>query len=372
MKSPAALCLLLTALGSLPAPSAPTLHPDRSVTFRVKAPNATDVRLTSDLAPKPLAMEKGDNGVWSVTTGPLAPDIYSYKFRVDGTDVLDIENPRFKVWRTSESLIEVPGEPPRSWDWVDAVPHGTVHLHSYVSATLGGTTRPFRVYTPAGYEEKKDAAYPVLYLFHGYGDNEAAWMDVGQAHRIADNLIAAQKAVPMLIVMPYGHALAKGESGDLFGPDRGSNNFDAVSTDTLAELIPYIESHYRVLKDAANRAIVGLSMGGGQALGMGLAHPGTFAWVGGFSSGIADNVNGWQKVFPEVVATPELANEKLKLLWIACGKTDFLLDRNTAFIQWLTEKNIRHTYTLSEGGHSWPVWRRYLSDFLPLLFAPQS
>ncbi len=363
---------LAAFLGVMAAHAAPTLHPDHSVTFRVKAPNAKEVFLAGDLAPQALAMTKGDDGVWSVTTAPLAPEIYTYKFRVDGTDVLDIENPRFKVWRTSESLIEVPGDPPQSWDWVDAVPHGTVHLHSYASPTLGGTTRHFRVYTPAGYEEAKDAAYPVLYLCHGYGDNEAAWMDVGQAHRIADNLIAAKKAVPMLIVMPYGHALKKGETGDLFGRDRGNNNFEAVSADILAELIPFVESHYRTKKDAAHRGLVGLSMGGGQALGMGLAHPDTFAWVGGFSSGLADNEEAWAKIFSEVVARPEIANQKLKLLWIACGKSDFLLDRNTAFIAWLEEKKIRHTYTLSEGGHAWPVWRRYLTDFLPLLFTTES
>lgn len=356
----ATVAIFAICLSSLVA--SPKIHPDRSVTFSIKAPSAEEVMLTGEVVSKSTKMER-EGEFWNITIGPLEPEIYSYRFVVDGVDVLDRENSSFKRWLTSDSLLHVPGIPEKPWDLQD-IPHGSVHLLTYKSESLGGVQRPCRVYTPPGFE--KSDHLPVSYLLHGYGDDEGAWYEVGKVHHIADHLIATGQMKPMLIVMPYGHALLSDETGDLFGRDRGNNNFDAMNKDIVEDLLPFIEKRYQCGASAEKRAIVGLSMGGGQSLGIGLRHSDLFGYVGGFSASIVSD--DAERIFPAIAENPGIANERLKLLWFACGKEDFLIKRVEGFDHWLSDRGITHTYRKSDGGHEWKVWRHYLLEFLPLTF----
>ncbi len=206
--------------------------------------------------------------------------------------------------------------------------------------------------------------YPLLVLMHGYGDDESAWLEVGRAHWIADNLIAQGKVVPLVIAMPYGHPLPLAESGTF--DDYATRNEVAMEQDLLQDLLPLLESQYRLKDDRLQRAIVGLSMGGGQSLTCGLKNLDRFAWVGGFSS--ATPRGDVDKQFADLLQDVSATNGQLKLLWIGCGKEDFLLERNEKFHTWLSEKKINHQYRLTDGGHDWMVWRKYLAEFLPQLF----
>jgi len=215
------------------------------------------------------------------------------------------------------------------------------------------------VYTPPGYTDGS-TPLPVVYLKHGFGDGPSAWTAVGQAHVIADNLIAEKKIGPMLIVMPWGHV-----KSPRFVKDRPAlaGNDDGVEKELLQDIIPFVESHYRAAKSPDRRAIVGLSMGGGQSLKTGLTHLDLFHWIGGFSSGTPEG--DLDAVFPNL---KDDASKHLRLLWIGIGKEDVLLQRNEQFRAWLQQKGIAHEWTVSDGGHQWPVWRTYLGTFLPLLF----
>jgi enterochelin esterase family protein len=358
----AAICCL-SLLGAVPPAAAqrpeplvsPEIHPDRRVTFRFQAPRATEVTLSGEFTQgrrEPLA--KDGQGVWSVTVGPLEPELYWYVFNVDGAAILDPRNPNIKVGRSSsQSLVEVPGSQPLFFALQD-VPHGAVSIHWYPSKSLGGTRR-LHVYTPPEYDREPGARYPVLYLLHGSGDDDGTWTWVGRANLILDNLIAGRKARPMIVVMPMGHAAS--------GPDRGSNT-GAFQQDLLNDVIPYVEARYRVLADPRHRAIAGLSMGGGQALNVGLSHLDRFAWVGAFSAAIRDPETSLADLFKQ----PASANEKLALLWIGCGKEDRLFDGGWQLSESLTKRGIRHVWRPTEGTHTWSVWRRYLHEVAPLLF----
>lgn len=335
----------------------PEVSADGKVTFRLWAPNAKEVRVTGMEGQPPAAMTKDDRGVWSVTVGPLEPEIYSYVYELDGAPVTDPRNPDVKVWLQLNSMVLVPGTPPRLHE-VQDVPHGTVVMHTYRSKALG-QTRQFYVYTPPGYTAKSKPL-PVVYLKHGFGDGPSAWTAVGQAHVIADNLIAQKKMVSMLIVMPWGHVKSPRlvtDRSELQGNDAG------VEKELLQDIIPFVESNYRAAKTADTRAIVGLSMGGGQSLKTGLSHLDTFHWIGGFSSGPPEG--DLEGMFPGL---KEKAAKNLSLLWVGVGKKDFLLPRNEQFHAWLQQKGIPHAWTVSEDGHEWPVWRKYLAAFLALLF----
>jgi len=336
----------------------PEVHEDRRVTFRLYAPNAEAVRLTSMEGQEPEAMSKGADGVWTVTVGPLAAEIYSYAYEVDGAPMLDPRNPDVKVWLQLNSMVEVPGAPPRLHE-VQDVPHGVVHMHTYRSKALD-QTRQVYVYTPPGYEA--DAArLPVVYLLHGNGDLADAWTSVGRAHVIADNLIAQKKIEPLVIVMPYGHVRSP-RFGPMTPEVRQQSN-DGVRRDLLEDVMPFVESTYGVSRGADRRAIVGLSMGGGQSLSTGLSRLDLFRWIGAFSAGTPQS--DLDALFPDLAARTA---KDLRLLWIACGRSDFLLERNEAFHAWLTERGIEHEYKLTEGGHEWPVWRSYLAEFLQQIF----
>lgn len=334
----------------------PEVLPDRSVTFRTRAPKATEVFVAGQWKNGRAAMTKGTNDVWSVTVGPIDPGVYEYSLQVDGVSMIDPGNPAIKPMRQPRtSILHLPGDPPLLHDFKD-VPHGAVHLHTYRSKSLG-RLRELAVYTPPGYGLAPDTRFPTLYLQHGAGDNHATWTAHGKAHWILDNLVAEGKARPMVMVMMDGHAAVNTGAGGFQG------STSAFERDLIEDVMPFVEANYRVKPEAAARAIVGLSMGGGQSLTIGLNHPDKFAWVGGFSAAVPS-----REAIAGALDHPTGMNEKLKLLWIACGKDDFLLQRNQEFIALLKEKNLRHEWLLTEGDHSWPVWRIYLADIAPRLF----
>jgi enterochelin esterase family protein len=334
----------------------PQVHADRRISFQLKAPQARNVLLEASFLSQAQAMKKDAEGTWSFTSEPLAPEIYDYSFAVDGLKIADPLNPFVKVWRrASRSMVLVPGEPPMFFEEQN-VPHGTVQIHRYHSKSLN-TTRGLYVYTPPGYETATDRKYPVLYLLHGSGDTEDAWTIVGRANVIADNALAAGRAQPMIVAMPYGHTPGvRSDAGR-------SAQHQAFAADLLGDVIPLVEKNYRVHDDAENRAITGLSMGGGQALRIGLAHSKRFAWIAAFSSGVPS-----EEQVNVLLAKPDVLNEDLKLLWVGCGRQDFLFERNKQLLAALKAKGVRHTPRITEGSHNWRVWRRYLNEVLPLLF----
>ncbi len=336
-----------------PAPVlSPQIAPDHKVTFRIRAPKATEVTLQGQWKDGRAPMTKETNDIWTATVGPIDAGVWEYSFNVDGLSMIDPGNPWIKPMREPRtSILHVAGEPPKIWDFQD-VPHGVVHAHTYRSKSLG-RLRELAVYTPPGYD-KNSKKYPLLVLQHGSGDNQATWVVHGKAHWIIDNLIAEKKAEPMVVVMLDGHASLPGQG---FG-----SNTELFEKDLLNDVMPFVEENYRLKKGAENRGIVGLSMGGGQSLTIGLNHLDKFAWVGGFSSATPN-----KETIQATLADP-LANKKLKLLWIGCGKDDFLLKRNEEFIALLDESHIKHDWNLTPGNHSWPIWRDYLAAFVPKLF----
>lgn len=334
----------------------PQVLADRRVTFQFRAPKATEVAVAGQWPNGRAPMAKDANEVWSVTVGPIPAGIWEYGFQVDGVQLIDPGNPAIKPMREPRtSILHIPGEPPLPHDFQE-VPHGAVHQHTYRSKALG-RLRELVVYTPPSYDKQTDARFPTLYLQHGMGDNQATWVAHGKAHWILDNLMAQGKARPMIVVMMDGHAsVERGMAGF-------QNNTTAFERDLLEDVMPFVETNYRVKTETAGRAIAGLSMGGGQSLTIGLNHLDRFAWVAGFSSAVPS-----REAVAGLLNDPAAANAKLKLLWIGVGKDDFLLQRNQEFIGTLKEKDIRHEWHLTDGNHSWPVWRLYLADLAPKLF----
>jgi enterochelin esterase family protein len=348
---------------------------DQRVTFRLCAPDAKAVRLTSpDLynivpqgfapgAEQGLAMTRDESGLWSVTTPKAVPaDTYRYDFRVDGVSVPDPQVSTYVHDRAGvHSVMEVPGPEGAFQAYDPKVPHGAVSEVDYWSKSLG-TMRRALVYTPPGYMNGT-AKYPVLYLVHGAGDSEEAWSRTGHANLILDNLIAAGKARPMIVVMPNGHT-----------PDRPGadilNNRD-FGNDLLEDLLPYVEGHFRTINSADARAMAGLSMGGVHTFNYGLTHPELFHSIGIFSSGLGIGAQG-----NDAIARYEQANDAalkrdakdLKLVYYAIGADDPFGGVLPATRAMLDKYGIEYTFRPSEGGHTWINWRRYLNDFAPLLF----
>jgi enterochelin esterase family protein len=339
--------------------ASPEVHPDRTVTFRLRAPKATQVSVSGEFG-QGGAMTKDDNGVWSLTVGPLAPNIYDYSFSVVGMRMVDPGNPELKNQTTS--LVLVPGEKPRPYE-MRQVPHGTVTMQWYDSKAVGATRRIF-VYTPPDYGKSQEK-YPVLYLLHGSGDNESMWTHSGHANLIMDNLLAEGKAKPAVIVMPLGHVPRPAQAGMDYAAERARST-NLFESDLLQDVMPLVESTYRVYTDPAHRAIAGLSMGGAQAGSIGLNHPELFGYVGIWSMGARNPETG----FKTLLEKKELSQKNLKLLWIGCGREDNTVGFASAeyLSKWMTEHGIKNVWRPSEGAHQWPVWRMYLSEFLPLLF----
>lgn len=337
-----------------PAVISPEIAADRQVTFRLRAPNAQAVSVTGQFLKERAVMTRDETGLWSVTVGPVEPNVYEYSLTVDGVNMIDPGNPAIKPMRNPRtSILEIPGTPPLVHDFQD-VPHGKVTTLWYASKSLG-RRRALQVYTPPGYDVDASARFPTLYLQHGSGDNEGTWVAHGHAHWILDNLIAQKRAQPMIVVMLDGHAVPPGP-----GLPRNTN-LHAFERDLLEDAMPLIAASYRTREDAAHRAIVGLSMGGGQSLNLGLKHPELFAWVGGMSASPDDAV--------QLVGDGAALNRQLKLLWFACGTEDpSHLKPCQELSAALRAKNVRHEFVETPGAHVWPLWRTYLADFVPKLF----
>ncbi|MBV9612532.1 MAG: esterase family protein [Acidobacteriaceae bacterium] len=353
-----------------PLPQSPDVHADGRVTFRFRDPNALKVAVNIEGIKDPLPMQKDEQGLWSVTTDPLKPDLYGYSFDADGVHLLDPSNPLMKPNLLNQSnVVRVPGASPLPWEPAN-IPHGTIHHHFYKSAIVGDN-RDFYVYTPPGYDPNASARYPVLYLLHGYSDDASGWTAVGKANLILDSLIDQGKARPMLIVMPLGYGAPEivQRTPAFAAPFRNTalreKNFTNFRAALIDEVIPAVERMYKVDGTRDARAIAGLSMGGSESLLTGLNRLDKFSWVGAFSSGGLGEEFGAD--FPQLSSS---ANAQLHLLWIACGTEDSLIKINRDLVAWLQEKQIRLTPVETPGMHTWMVWRRNLIEFAPLLFRP--
>jgi len=343
----------------------PEVHSDGRVTFRFRAPNAADVKLEREGA-QTVSMQKNEQGVWSVTTEPLSPDYYGYSMVVDGVRSMDPENHLLVPnLLTPANAVHVPGPLSLPWELND-VPHGEVHHHFYKSA-VANDDRDYYVYTPAGYDPALKKTYPVLYLLHGFSDDASGWTAVGRANVILDNLIAQGKARPMIVVMPLGYGTIEFvlEGWNVWdnAAEMRDANFRKFREGLLAEVVPRVESEYRVTKDRNGRAVAGLSMGGTESLLTGLNNLDKFAWIGAFSSGGLPV--DFQKAFPALDAK---ANQQLHLLWIACGTEDHLITASRNLREWLKGKGVKASEIETPGEHTWMVWRRNLAEFAPLLF----
>ncbi len=345
----------------------PVVSPEVSngkVTFRLNANYATYVKLAGNWTREQYDMQKGENGIWSVTIDAPEPEIYTYNFIVDGVSVNDPVN--YMVQRDGTrylNMLFIPGE--RSANYNECSQRGTVSAVWYDSQILG-INRRMMVYTPYGYEKNKNQKYPVLYLLHGGGGDEEAWSSMGRAAQILDNLIEQGKAVPMIVVMPNGNP--NQQAANTMGLptiqlDRNDPKFaNAYVTSLVKEIIPFIEKNYRAIPKPTSRAISGLSMGGGHTTSATALFPGTFAYICPLSCGIRESDH----------LDADLQGIKkagYKLYWVGCGSDDTLAYQNTLVLdKALTRNGMEHTIFISANGHEWRNWRLYLNTFAPLLF----
>jgi enterochelin esterase-like enzyme len=379
-----------------PAVVSPEVLSDGRITFRIRAPQAESVQLSASDIPAlagggrgaapsgraPGALTRLEDGIWSVTVGPVDPGAYRYKFAVDGVLVVDPVNPLISESNAyTSSMVVVPGS-----DFQDAkqVPHGAIAAVTYYSSVLK-TFRRMRVYTPPGYE-LGGQKFPVFYLLHGASDCDESWTSVGRAGFILDNLLAAKKVKPMIIVMPAGHQ--PGQPGMGGGGGRGAAADPAAvpmfTQEFIADMMPYVESHYRTINDRAHRAIAGLSMGGGQTLDIAFRKLDRFAYIGVFSSG-ASLAGGGRGAAPaagaaaqaprpdfESLHKADLDNAGLKkgtkLVWLSTGVDDSLMSSTKATVDVLKKHGFAPVFKESPGAHTWINWRNYLHEFAPLLF----
>ncbi len=375
---------LLAAAQALAAPATsnvrgaeyPAVNPDLSVTFRFKAPTAQKVQLqpgdaagvAGGLGKGPFDMVRDKDGVWSVTTPPAVPGFHYYWLLVNGVPVNDPSSETFFGYTKQTSGIEVP-EPGVDFDQARDVPHGDVRMRWYHSKVTDSWRRVM-VYTPPGYERNASARYPVLYLQHGGGEDETGWTRQGHVNFILDNLIAAGKALPMIVVMENGYAYRPGEQlptagGTAPSETRPGNAFEALM---IGDLIPMIDASYRTRADREHRAIAGLSRGSGQALQVGFAHLDRFAWLGAFSCGALRDVDP-SKVYDGVFADAAAFRRKVRLLWLGAGTAEPHYAWVKPFHQRLEQLGIANVFYESPGtSHEWLTWRRDLHEFAPRLF----
>ena len=360
----------------------PEVQSDRRIVFRILAPKAESVGLQAGdipaLARSAPQLTKGDNGVWETTVGPVEPGAYRYRFTVNGVPVMDPRNPSVSESNNNAwSLVYVPGA-----DFMETsrILHGAVAAVHYYSTALGKDRR-MHIYLPPGYDAGREK-YPVFYLLHGAGDCDDSWTSVGRAGFILDNLIAAKKARPMIVVMPAGH------TSTTFSPGGGRGMgpaLDEFARDFTQDIVPYVERNYRVLTDREHRAIAGLSMGGAQALNISMSDLEKFAYVGVFSSGVFGSAPR-PAAAPGAAApsppmpSPEWEQQRLavldnaglkkglKLLWFATGSEDFLINTTRATMEILKKHGFSPVFKESSGGHTWINWRNYLNEFAPQLF----
>ncbi len=366
--------------------TSPEINHDNTVTFRLMAPDADSVLITGDFLPTvkqktpygvfdvpgKTALAKGDDGVWSYTSEPLKSELYSYSFIVDGLATTDLNNV-YKI-RDVASVFDVfiiNGGKADLYS-VNEVPHGTVSRRWYNSPG-NEMERRMTVYTPPGYETSKDK-YPVLYLLHGMGGDEEAWIALGRTAQILDNLIAQGKATPMIVVMPNGNVVQEAAPGEspkgLYKPSMQlPHTMDGTMEETFVDIMNFVESSYKVKKDKAHRAIAGLSMGGFHSLHISRYYPKTFDYIGLFSAAIMPDQKVTSKVYENFDETLKTQMDNgYKLYWIGMGKTDFLYKAGADFRAKLDKMGMSYEYVESEGGHIWSNWRDYLSAFVPELF----
>ncbi len=361
----------------------PQINPDNSVTFRFKAPKAVVVQVTGDfLDPVPMQtqygtfdmpgvadLKEGENGVWEYTSKPLASELYNYNFIVDGLSVKDPNNAY--VQRDIANLMNyfIIGGGKADNYMVQDVPHGTVSRVWYHSDIVGKDRR-MAVYTPAGYEEGK-GKYPVLYLLHGMGGDEEAWLCTGRTAQILDNLIAQGKAKPMIVVMTNGttqHQSAPGESAEGMYKPYNCADMDGAFEFHFKDVIKYVDSHYRTIAKSSSRAVAGLSMGGFHTIHISAYMPGTFDYIGAFSAAIFAKEGSTSPVYQDFEGQLAKQFASKPHYYIYIGKTDFLYQNNVEFRNLLDSKGYKYTYIESEGGHIWRNWRDYLADFSQKLF----
>lgn len=351
----------------------PEVHPDKSVTFRYLAPQASEVKLSGQFQKSPVQMLKDSIGIWSITVGPVKPDIYPYSFQVDGVAVMDPANVSFfPNERFKASLVDIPGDTSLIHSLRD-VPHGTITYEYYPSVV--NTTGSLVVYTPPGYARNTSVKYPVFYLISGTTDTEETWFKVGRTNLILDNLIAEGKAKPMIIVMPYGNIRArvaeqKGQPkpADLTSREGADATARAkeFEVDLVKNVIPYIEKNYRTKAGKENRAIGGFSRGGGQTLRTSFNNMDTFAWICCYSAYLSPQE--MELNFKHVYEDPSRTNKQLKLLWVSVGTDDFLYKGTVEFMDFLKAKNVNYKSLITGGGHTWMNTKVYLAETAKLLF----
>ena len=345
----------------------PEVHADRTVTFRLTVPGAAEAAVALEGVKTPMPMTAGAGGRWTLTTGVLKPEYYSYHFEVDGHAVLDAANPMVKAgYLAAGNGFLVPGSPAEPWE-TTAVPHGTVHRHLFTTRVVTGLPLgqdEVYVYTPPGYDPRGATKYPVLYLLHGWSDTAAGWTGIGHANDVLDTLIASGKAKPMIVVMPLGYGeMSFVRSGFGVWQDGAAinRNVELFQKSLETEVMPMVEASYQVAPGRENRAIAGLSMGGLEAISVGLNHTGQFAYVGGFSAAV-------HMLKPEMLAGLDAKKADLRVLWIACGTEDSLIEPNRRLIAGLKAEGLPVTAVETPGMHVWLVWRDNLVKFAPLLF----
>ncbi|HEU4390265.1 MAG TPA: alpha/beta hydrolase-fold protein [Blastocatellia bacterium] len=380
-----ALGILQPALGQAPrrepTPNdtlvSPEVQSDNRVTFRLYAPKASEVILRGDWmeTAEPARLVKDDKGVWAATVGPLVPDFYSYSFSVDGVRTLDPKNALIKQGVTSvDSMVFVAGSE-SAFQENRQVPHGEVRKVWYQSTTLN-TQRRMHIYTPPGYDSSRDR-YPVFYLLHGGGDEDSGWSTIGRAGFIVDNLLAEKKIKPMIVIMPNGSLprpanLPTVTPGVTPTPEVAAALAAAqgrFTNELLKDIVPFVEKNYRVLTARENRAIAGLSMGGGQTLQVVTSNPDQFAYVAVWSAGVNPQTSAdFEKRASAFLENPEKTNKMLKLFSISVGDKDFTLAGSKNLSEMLKKRGIKNEIHISGGGHTWINWRHYLNDYAQLLF----
>jgi len=357
-------------------PKSPEINANNSVTFRLLAKSAVKVGLSGNWMPgwgTVLAM-KNDTGLWTLTIDPLPSEMYTYVFVVDGVRAIDPGNAvTVRDGSRHESMFIIPGDKALLYA-VREVPHGILEKVWYPSPTLG-LDRMMYVYTPPGYRDSK-SGYPVLYLLHGAGGDEDAWTTLGRVPQIMDNLIAAGKTKPFLVVMTNGNpgqAAAPGAGPvktDAAPQNPGAMGQGKFEESLVKDVVLFTEKTYRVIANKDNRAVSGLSMGGMQTMNIANKYPDVFSWYGVMSMGLADMSRFGIKDDPaeRIKNLENLRKSGVKLYWIACGKEDFLFESVTNLRKFLDENRFPYEYLESSGGHTWPNWRIYLSELAPKLF----
>ncbi|TFV97132.1 esterase [Algoriphagus kandeliae] len=364
----------------------PEVHENNTVTFRLMAPDAEKVEITGDFLPTvkmktpmgemdgpgKVEMTKNEQGVWTYISEVLNPELYNYSFIIDGFRTTDPNNPFLIRDVASSTNIFIIGGGQAELYKTNDIPHGTIARRWYDSPGLG-MDRRITIYTPPGYETSNEK-YPVLYLLHGAGGDEEAWISLGRTAQIMDNLIAEGKAKPMIVGMPNGNVIQDGAPGEgsmgFYKPQfMVPKTMDGTYEGAFEDIIKFVEGNYRVKADKADRAIAGLSMGGFHTLHISRYYPNTFDYVGLFSAAIMPREDATGKVYSNFDETlKKQMDNGYKLYWIAIGKTDFLYDANKEYRARLDAMGMPYEYVESEGGHTWRNWRVYLSQFAPRLF----